>query len=253
MGVVSHCFIVVTTDVHGSVTSLAATFTPRPTFIVQHQIPDYDTFTPVVHCAKGYFTHIFHQTFLQVTTIIPHADRSFGKDQFLVRTLLSDIVQFFAPAAIIVVSGSGQESGGYFIIIHLNGVLLLIGHVIVVVIMIESINLRIQSGSLESRTKSVTHKGQFFLPTHEQRCGISPIQRFILWSNGININTFITKCLNPFHEVSGIILIVIRIQLSACPGIKGFLFLQVIHLHPFGACPRRAQYLDGGINRQNIF
>ena len=175
MRIVSHRLIVPTININSSVAGFTTTFTPRSTFIVQHQIPDYDTFTPVVHCAKGYFTHIFHQTFLQVTTIIPHADRSFGEDQFLVRTLLSDIVQFFAPAAIIVVSGSRQESGGYFIIIHLNGVLLLVGHVIVVVIMVESINLRIQSGSLESRTESIADKSLFFFPTHEQRSRITPI------------------------------------------------------------------------------
>ena len=175
MRIVSHRLIVPTININSSVAGFTTTFTPGSTFIVQHQIPDNDAFTPIVYRTKSHLAHILHQTSFQVASVIPHADRSFRKDKFFIGTFLLNVIQFLTSASIVVISSSGKESSSHFIIIHSNRILLLIGHIIIVVIMVESINLRIQSGSLESRTESIADKSLFFFPTHEQRSRITPI------------------------------------------------------------------------------
>ena len=164
-----------------------------------------------------------------------------------------DFQQFLTIAAIIVICCTGYILGCIAITVNLDRILFLCLKIAVIIIMIIGINLCIQSRSLELRSECSFHKVSLFFPTHVHRSRIAMIQWFILRSHSININTFGLKCLYPFYEIGSIVLIISRIQLSACPRRQRGKIFQTLYLHPQRASPGGCNNLNRRINGQNLF
>ncbi|MNI60900.1 hypothetical protein D3C73_1161410 [compost metagenome] len=91
MGVARNIFIIRLVNINRAITGLAATFPIRPFIGIQHQVPNNNTFAPVIDCSQCYLAHVLHQAFVKITSIIPFSDGGLGKDQFFVRTLVMNI------------------------------------------------------------------------------------------------------------------------------------------------------------------
>ena len=163
------------------------------------------------------------------------------------------IQQFFTVAAIVMVSSTCQILRSSGIFVNLARIVLLRFDIVIIVVMVESINLGRQSGSFHLRTERCFHEVSLFFPFHIERSGVATVQRFILRSYCINVNAFGFKCLYPFHKISSIILIIIRVQLSVRPRIQWCTVCQAFHFHPFRTGPRSGNYLDRRVNGQNLF
>ena len=136
-------------------------------------------------------------------------------------------------------------------VIHLDGIVFLRFVVIVIVVVVEDIDFCRQLVLLESG-RQLLDKRCFLVPRHVERGTVSLVQRFVLRTHGIDINTLGLHGLYKLDEVFGIGLAIVRVQMPVSPRIKGSLGLQIFHLHPFRASPRSGDDLHLGIDGQNL-
>ena len=89
----------------------------------KHQVPD-------GHCTAF---HIRKESFGQVVSVIPGADRRFCENQVLLRSSLVDVEQFAAITSIVMVGCSCYILSGFGIVVYLVGITVLVAFVIIIV------------------------------------------------------------------------------------------------------------------------
>ena len=109
MRIARYILIICLTNVHGAITCLAAPLAIWPFVSIKHQVPYNDALAPIVDGAQCNFTHILHQTFFKIASIIPFSNGCFRKYQFLVWALIMNIDKFSFIPTIIMVRRSGEE------------------------------------------------------------------------------------------------------------------------------------------------
>ena len=87
--------------------------------------------------------HIFSKTALKVATIVPGTYGAFCKDEFFIRVLIMNIVQFIGISTIVMVGSPCNVLRGFSIFIDMQRVLLLRRHIIIVVVMVEKVDFNL--------------------------------------------------------------------------------------------------------------
>ena len=101
-------------------------------------------------------------------------------------------------------------------IVELDGIVLLVGDVVVVIIVVEAINLRLDARMGKGGSQFV-HEGRLFLPRHVEAGTVASVERFVLGRDGIDWDAFGLKRLYEADKVLGIVLIVVGIERAARP------------------------------------
>ncbi len=158
-----------------------------------------------------------------------------------------DFIQLGDIAAVVVPGGAGRILGGGRIGIDVQRVVPLVGLAVVVVVVVEQQDLRLQAGFLEGRTHDFQEVA-LVLPGHVQGHGVPVVQGFVLERDAHHLVTAAFHLLHPHHEVLRIIRIVLRIQAAGGPAVEGGAGTGDIHLHPARAAPRGADDLHGRID-----
>ena len=120
-------------------------------------------------------------------------------------------------------------------------------YVVVVVIVVEDKDFRIQTGGPKRRSEDIDEI-PFHIPVHQHRHRVPCVQRFVLRGNCINVEALSLHILDPFHEILRIIVIIIFAERASGPAIMRACAIS-IYLHPLRGGPWRADYLYVGIYR----
>src|SRR5690606_24747057 len=173
--------------------------------------------TPVVDSAEGHLLHVIHQACSQVAAIVPRANGRFGKDQLLIGALLTDIQELLAVATVVVVGCPRHHGRDGFIVVNLDGIIRLIGHVVVVVVVVEHVYFGAQTGTPQAGAKALFDESLLLLPSHKQGGRVAAVQRFVLRGHRVDGNAFSLQRLYPLYEIQAIVRIVVRVQVTAGP------------------------------------
>ena len=109
MRIVAQLVVAILIDINSTIAGLASTIQVRSHLIVKHQIPYKHSLAILVYRSERHILHIRHQSFTQVTSVIPGSDTGFREYQFLVRTLVVNISQLAVVAAIIMISSTYNQ------------------------------------------------------------------------------------------------------------------------------------------------
>ena len=99
----------------------------------KHQVPDGHCTAIVIDGAYTDTFHIRKESFGQVVSVIPGADRRFCENQVLLRSSLVDVEQFAAITSIVMVGCSCYILSGFGIVVYLVGITVLVAFVIIIV------------------------------------------------------------------------------------------------------------------------
>ena len=158
-----------------------------------------------------------------------------------------DLVQFGDAAAVVVPGGAGRILRGSRIGVDIQRIVPLVGLVVVVVVVVEQHDLRLQAGLLESRTDDLQEIALVF-PGHVQGHRIAVVQGLVLERDAQHFISPLLHLLDPLHEIVGIVGVVFRVQASGGPAVERVSVPLDIHLHPARAAPRGADDLHVGVD-----
>ena len=117
--------------------------------------------------------------------------------------------------------------------------------------MIEEVYLGADTILLEGRSQ-LGYEWRFLLPRHVERCAVGLVERLVLRRNGIDIDALLLHGSNELNEVLGIVLTIVRIQVTVGPRVERLLGVDIRNLHPFRTSPRSSDNLHVGIDSQNL-
>ena len=254
--------IVVLVDVHSTITGLTTTIKIRTTIEVKHKVPHHNRLAATHHSVVNQILHVRKQTSRKIAPVVPRPYAGFGKDNLLVRCLAVDIIQFRNTATIVVPGRTHHKVSAVHVWVErfkeLNGIVLLVGNVIVVVVVVEAIYLRLDAGMSKGRSQLVD-KSSLLFPWHIQTCTIAAVERLVLRSDSINGNTLLGKSLYEKNKVFCIRIIMVRVERTTRPGVIPHPVGKALHLHPLRTRPWRSHdlqvWIDGKYllkNRNNI-
>ena len=183
--------------------------------------------------------------------VVPRPYGSFGEIDLLVGITTVDLVQCGDAASVVVPCRSGNILRGFRVFEYVQWIICLGGDVVVIVVMVKEQDPRLQSGFPECRAYSLLYEIALVLPGHVQRHRVAPVQRFILQGHSVDRVATLFHGLDPFHEVDGIVLVMVRIKATSCPAVV-VLFPVFRHLHPFRAAPRGCYYPDFRIDLEYL-
>ena len=92
----------------------------------------------------------------------------------------------------------------------------------------------------------------FFLPRHIERGAVALVERFVLRAYRIDADAVLLHGLDEFHKIERVVVVAVGIEMAVGPVIVGLPRFQTFHLHPPRACPRRGDYLEAGIDGDDL-
>ena len=122
--------------------------------------------------------------------------------------------------------------------------------------MVKADDLCLYTLAFEHRTECQLDEVALLIPRHVKRHRVTPVEWLVLWCHASDADTLCLKSFDPLHEVHGVILIVIRIEITTYPfvftRIRRFA-MDIVHLHPYWAAPWGTHHFQIRIDRQNLF
>ena len=179
--------------------------------------------------------------------VIPGADGRFREPDALFGGRLVDLVQFGDAPAVVVPGGAGRILGGGRVGVDVQWIVPLVGLVVVVVVVVEEHDLRLQAGLLESRADDLQEIALVF-PGHVQGHRVAVVQGLVLERYAQHFIPPLLHFLDPLHEIVGIVGVIFRIQAAGGPAVERVSVPLDIHLHPARAAPRGADDLHGRVD-----
>ena len=126
------------------------------------------------------------------------------------------------------------------------------GNTFIVPIVVKTVDLCCESSFFEGCCK-MWNKLSLFVPWHEKAGAVALVEGLVLWSNGMDVNPLLSKCLYKLYEILCICASHIGVEMSACPGVVLLQRPQILYFHPFRACPWRGNDLDIWVDVQDFF
>ncbi len=184
--------------------------------------------------------------------IVPRTDRCLGEIEVLLGGFLVDILQLGGVSTIVMVSGTVNVLRGIGIGVYLERILLLVGLAVVVVVVVEANDFGLQTGSTESGSEGGLDEITLLLPRHIEGHRVAPVERLVLHRHAGGADALCLKSLYPFNEIGGVVLIVVGVEVTAHPTCVRTFLVDVVHLHPARATPRRTHHFEVGIDSQYL-
>ena len=257
VAVSGHGGVVAALYVDGSQADITASGPVGTVLFVEHEVPHDDGFAEAVDGTDADLPHIPHEVVGKGVAVAPESDGDFGKVKPFFGIGLVQAHHLFLVAAVGVIGGSGNVSGGVGIGIQVGRIADLVftlGLVcIVVVVVVVGDDLGVETCFFECGAEGGFDKVALFLPGHEQGGGVALVQGFVLYGDGVDGDAFSFHGLDVFDKVGGVILVVSGVELPACPRFEGLAILQVVYFHPCRAGPGRGKNLYLRIDGENLF
>ena len=167
-----------------------------------------------------------------------------------------DVGQFGIVASIVVVGSTHHQFRTLKLIakriVYLHGIVLLILHIIIVIVVVEEVYLGLQPVLLEG-CGQFCHEGSLFLPRHVERGAVAGVEGLILRTDSIDVDALLLHGSDELHEILCIVLAIVGVQMSVCPGVMRLFAVDVCHLHPLRTSPGSSDDLHVRIDGKNLF
>ena len=242
-------------DVDGTEAGLATTVEVGTHVGVEHEVPDDDGLAHAVDRTQGHILHIGHQAGSEVATVVPGADGALGEDQRLLGSLRIDVDELVACSAVVMIGCACHQFRAFVIlaegVVDLHRIVVLIAHVVVVVVVVEDVDLRLQAGTLEG-TGHALHQLSLFGPRHVARGAVGMVQRLVLGSHSMDADAFALESLDELDEILGVGVVVQGAEVTIGPRVVGTHVGQIVDLHPLGGSPGAADDLEVGIDGKDL-
>ena len=200
--------------------------------------------------------HVSKQSLLQIAPVIPCSNAGFRKDDFFVGQKAVDVIQFACFTSVVMPCRTYHQFASFILICqsikYPYRVFLLFPHVVIVPIVVKTVDLCCESSFFEGCCK-MWNKLSLFVPWHKKAGAVALVEGLVLWSNGMDVNPLLSKCLYKLYEILCICASHIGVEMSACPGVVLLQRPQILYFHPFRACPWRGNDLDIWVDVQDFF
>ena len=152
---------------HDSEAGGAAARPVRTAVLVQHQVPQGNSLAVVLHGLEEDALEVVDEAGFEL--VVPGAYGCLGEVNLLLRSGGMYAAQGAHGAAVVVPGGTGYKPGCLRIVVDIQRVVLLAGHIVVIVVVVEHQDFGVDAGLLECRTEGCLDEVALLLPGHIHR------------------------------------------------------------------------------------